>query len=199
VPRLLGRWAVVAVLLTAGCHGPALHAGANQAAADQTDVWFMQHMVPHLWQATSIASLTRAQISHPALAGLADGITRRDEADIEQLQEWLSLQGLAPHGHSHQRVDNRRQTDLERLSRLHGTAFDLAFLEVMTARDRAGVTMAATEAHQGTRPEVRQLARRMLDQLRAEIRRMDAWKRAWSTRGHRYAALPARSRAAGGT
>ena len=195
MPRLLGRWAVVAVLLTAGCHGPAPHVGAREAAADQTDVWFMQHMVPHLWQATSIASLTRGQISHPALAGLADGMARRDEADIEQLQEWLSLQGLAPHGHSHQRVDNRRQTDLERLSRLRGTAFDLAFLEVMTACDRAGASMAVTELRRGTRPEVRRLARRMLDQLQAEIRRMDAWRRAWSSRGR--SALTARSRAGG--
>jgi uncharacterized protein (DUF305 family) len=161
-------------------------AGSPTAAAtDQTDVWFMQHMIPHLWQTSSIAFLTRDQITHPELARLADTITRRDQGDIDQLQGWLSLQGLAPHGHSHQRIETREQTDLERLSRLRGIALDLALLEVMTARERAGITMAATEARHGTRPDVRQLARRMLVQQRADIRQMDAWNKAWATAGWR--------------
>ena len=179
--RLAG-WAIIVALLAAGCRGPVPPAGSPTAAtADQTDVWFMQHMVPHLWQASSIAFLTRDQITHPELAQLAAAITRRDQGDIDRLQGWLSLQGLAPHGHSHQRVDTRKQTDLERLSRLRGLALDLALLEVMTARERAGITMAATEARQGTRPEVRQLARRMLVEQRADIRQMDAWKQAWTS------------------
>jgi uncharacterized protein (DUF305 family) len=187
----LRQWVIVVALLAAGCGGPALHAGPPAAAApDQTDVWFMQHMVPHLWQATSIAFLTRDQITHPALARLADTITRRCQADIDQLQDWLSVQGLAPHGHSHQRVDTRMQTDLERLSRLGGAGFDMAFLEVMTARDRASVTMAATEVRRGSRPEVRQLARRMLGELQAEIRQMHAWKQAWSTPRSSHPAAP---------
>ena len=176
----LGGWAIVVALLAAGCRGPVPLAG-SPTAADQTDVWFMQHMIPHLWQASTIAFLSRDQITHPELAHLANTITRRDQGDIDQLQGWLFLQGLAPHGHSHQRVDTRKQTDLERLSRLRGIALDLAFLDVMTARERAGITMAATEARQGTRPEVRQLARRMLVEQRADIRRMDAWKKTWAT------------------
>jgi uncharacterized protein (DUF305 family) len=179
--RLRG-WAIMVALLVGGCHGPVPRAGPPAPAADQTDVWFMQHMVPHLWQVVSIASLTRAQVTHPALGRLADAIAQRDQADINQLQGWLYLQGLAPHGHSHQPVDNRKQTDLQRLSQLHGTAFDLAFLGVMTARDRAGITLAAAEAGRGSRLEVRQFARRMLSQQQAEIRQMNAWKEAWSTR-----------------
>jgi uncharacterized protein (DUF305 family) len=50
----------------------------------------------------------------------------------------------------------------------------------MTARDHAGVTLAATEVQQGGRPEVRQLARRLQDELQAEIRQLHRWKQAWS-------------------
>jgi uncharacterized protein (DUF305 family) len=186
----LGAWAILVVLLAAGCHGPVPGASPPAPAADPTDVWFMQHMVPHLWQVVSIASLTRAQVTHPALGRLADTMARRDQADITRLQGWLYLQGLAPHGHSHQPVDNRKQTDLERLSQLHGTAFDLAFLEVMTARDRAGITLAAAEARRGSRQDVRQLAGRMLSQQQAEIRQMNAWRRAWSTASSRSRSHP---------
>ena len=182
MPGRLAQWAIAVTLVAAGCTPPNPHASTpTSAATDQTDVWFMQHMVPHLWQTTSIAFLTRDHITHPALNRLADAINRRGQAEIQQLQEWLSQQGLAPHGHSHQRVDNRNQTDLERLSRLRGAAFDLAFLQVMTARDHAGIKMTRIEAAQGTLPEVRQLARQMLVEQQARVRQMDAWTMAWST------------------
>ena len=70
--------------------------------------------------------------------------------------------------------------DLERLSRLRGTAFDLALLQVMTARDLAGIKLAMIETSQGNLPEVRQLARQMLVEQQARVRQMDDWTKAWS-------------------
>jgi uncharacterized protein (DUF305 family) len=178
----VGRWAIIVALLAAGCHGPVPVAGAPAAVADQTDVWFMQHMVPHLRQVSSIAFLDRDRITRPELARLADWITRRDQAAIDRLEGLLALQGLAPHGHSHQKVDGRNQTDLERLSRLRGAALDLKLLEALAARERAGIAMAATELRHGTHPEVRELARQLLDEQRADIRQLDAWRNAWAGR-----------------
>ncbi len=181
-------WIALALLL-GGCAGPGSRAaGTAPAATDQTDIWFMQHMVPHLWRQTSIASLTRAHLTHPEPARLAETMTRRNLADIGQLQAWLSLHGLAPHGHSHQRVDNRQQTDLERLTGLGRDGLDLAFLDVMTARDRAGIAICAAELRRGTHPQVRQLAERMLTDQQRRLRRLRAWKHAWSTASSRAGA-----------
>jgi uncharacterized protein (DUF305 family) len=69
---------------------------------------------------------------------------------------------------------------LARLSRAHGARFDLAFLEVMTARHRAGLRMTAPEARSGGVPEVRELARQMQAELEAQVEQMTAWRRAWS-------------------
>jgi uncharacterized protein (DUF305 family) len=176
VRHRFGCWIVVA-LLVAGCtaqrsHGPVVN--------DQTDVWFMQHMVPYLRQTTSVVSLTRGHLTDPVLARLADTVIRRSQADIDQLQGWLDRRGLSPHGHSHQRVDDRRQTDLERLSRLRGSALDLAFVQVLTERDRAGIKLAATEARDGSLPEVRQLARQLLAAQEAQAEQMRNWRKAWS-------------------
>jgi uncharacterized protein (DUF305 family) len=165
------------LLLAAGCAAPVSRAGAPApTAGDQTDVWFVQHMIPHLRQTTSIAILTRGQITYPALDRLAGRISRRGQADIDQLQRWLDRRGLAPHGHSHQRIDNRR-SDLERLSRLQGTAFDRALLQVMTARHRGAIAMAAIQRRQGTLPEVRQLAEQLVVEQQAQLRQLDALKR----------------------
>jgi phage-related minor tail protein len=117
----------------------------------------------------------------PQLARLADTKARRDQTDSDRLLGWLTSRGLAPHGHSHQRIDNRQPTDLERLARLRGMRLDLSFLDVMLARDRTGITICGAEVRHGRLPEVRQLARRMLIDQQQELQQLRAWKQVWST------------------
>ena len=137
-------------------------------------------MVPHLLQDTSIAYLTRARLTDPELVRLANRIHRRAQPDTAQLLEWLAECGLSPHGHSHQPGDRLRRSDLERLSQLHGAALDLAFVKVMTARDRSGTKLAATEARTGSVPAIRQLARQLLAEQQARTATLQSWRRAWS-------------------
>ena len=160
-------------MLAAGCAAPPVN---QPVVSDQTDVWFAQHMVPHLLQDTSIAYLTRDRLADPELAQLADGIHRNGQQHAAELQGWLAERGLAPHGHSHQRGDTLRQSDLERLSRLHGAALDLAFVNVMTTRHRAGGKLAATEARDGRVPAVRQMARQLLAEQQGQIARLRTWR-----------------------
>jgi hypothetical protein len=49
------RWLVVVTLLAAGCTRPAAPA---PAVDDRTDVWFLQHLVPHLRRTTVVVPLT---------------------------------------------------------------------------------------------------------------------------------------------
>ena len=170
---------MVVALLAAGCT-TAPDAGQPVLASDRTDVWFMQHMVPHLRQTASILELARDRGTRAEVARLADTIDRQGQAHLAQLQTWLDGRGLAPHIHSHQPADRRGAGDLERLSRVRGPRFDLAFLEVMTARHRAGGRLAGAEARDGGVPEVRQLARRLLAQQQAQTTTMTSWTRAWS-------------------
>ena len=104
--------------------GRRLHTGdpAHAVVDDRADVWFLQHIVPYLRQTMVMTSLTRDQLGDPRLVRLADGIIRQSQADIDRLQGWLDHRGLSAHGHSHLRVDARRQADLERLARLRGPA-----------------------------------------------------------------------------
>jgi uncharacterized protein (DUF305 family) len=147
---------------------------------DQTDVWFAQHMVPHLLQDTSIAYLTRARLSDPELVRVANRIHRRDQLEAVRLVEWLAERGLSPHGHSHQSGDRLRRSDLERLSSLDGAALDLAFVKVMISRDRAGTKLAATEAQAGSVPAIRQLAHQLLAEEQARRATLQSWQRAWA-------------------
>jgi len=176
VGRRLGCWVVIAVL-AAGCATPG---DADQPPAnDQTDIWFMQHMVPHLLQTTSIVDLARDRITRPELARLADSIDQQGQAHLQQLQSWLNERGLAPYD-PQQDPSSRKATELERLAQVSRAKFDLAFLKVMTSRHRAGIRLAAAELRAGTVPEARELARQLLAELQAQVQQMTAWTRAWS-------------------
>jgi uncharacterized protein (DUF305 family) len=176
--RRLGWWVVV-VCLIAGCGPATSHA---PVVNDQADVWFLQHMVPYLRQTMVMTSLAREQLGDPKLMRLADAITRQSQADIDQLQGWLDQRGLSAHGHSHQRVDARRETNLERLARLRGPDLDRAFVQVMTARARTGSRLAANEARDGSLPEVRQLARQLEVGQQHQIQQLHSWQQTASNR-----------------
>ena len=166
--RRLVCWSVLVAVAVTGCARPAPDQPA--AASDQTDVWFCQHLVPHLRQTTSVVAYAQDRVTRPELARLARTVDRQAAAHLQLLQAWLDQRGLAPHTHSHQPVDSPRRSDLERLAALRGSRFDLAFLEVMAARQRVSARLAAVELSSGSRPEVRQLAERLLAEQRAQAR-----------------------------
>jgi len=171
VRRRFGWW--VLVLCLAGCT-PATSQGP--VVDDQADIWFLQHMIPHLRQTMVATSLTREQLDDPRLVRLADAITRRSQADIDQLQGWLDQRGLSAHGHSHQPVDGRQRTDLERLARLRGRALDRTFARIMATRARTASRLATNEARAAGLPEVRQFALQMAADQQRQVRLLQSWK-----------------------
>jgi uncharacterized protein (DUF305 family) len=177
--QLVAAVAMVAAL-AAGCAAPAADRLPAAVAADATDVWFMQHLVPHLRQTVAVVALSEDRITRPELARLAEATRRRSQAHLQRLQAWLDRRGLAPHGHSHQAVDQQPRSDLERLARVPDPRFDAAFAAVLAARHRAGDRLAAAELRQGSLPEVRQLARRLRAEHRRQLRQLRAWTNAWS-------------------
>jgi uncharacterized protein (DUF305 family) len=164
---------VVIAALIAGCAS----SDADQPPpSDHIDVWFAQHMVPHLLQTAAILHLAQDRTTRPELARLATTMDRQGQAHLAQLQEWLASRGLAPYD-PQQDPNRRKETDLARLAQTGKTKFDSAFLEVMTTRHRAGIRMAAAEVRSGGVPEVRELARQMQAELQTEVEQMTAWRR----------------------
>jgi uncharacterized protein (DUF305 family) len=167
---------VVIAVVAAGCAPPETN---QPSVSDQTDVWFAKQMVPHLLQTTAIVDLAHDRITRPELARVADTIHRQGQAQLAQLQGWLASRGLAPYD-PQQDPNRRKETDLARLTRIHGAKFDLAFLKVMASRHRASSKPAATEARTGSVPEVRELAQQLLAEQQDQIGKMASWTRAWS-------------------
>jgi uncharacterized protein (DUF305 family) len=180
VQRQFGFRIIVAVaIMAAGCAAPVRDQPTAAAVADATDVWFMQHLVPHLRQIISVIDLSSDRITRPQLARLVEATRRQSQAHLQLLQAWLDRRGLAPRGHSHQAIDQQPQSDLERLGRVPDARFDRAFAAVLTARQRGGDRPAA-ELRGGSLPEVRELARQLQAEHRPQLRQLTAWRNAWS-------------------
>ena len=165
--RRLGWW-LLAIVLTTGC--TTSNAGQG-TVSDQTDVWFAQHMVPHLLQNRAIVNLGGEQLTHAKLGRLTETIDQQSQANLQQLEGWLADRGLAPYD-PQQDPNRRKATDLERLSRVHQAGFDRAFLKVMTGRHRTALRMAAAEVRDGGVPEIRALARQMTTELHTQLQQM---------------------------
>ena len=110
---------------------------------------------------------------------MAGTVDQQGQAHLQQVQAWLDSRGLAPYD-PQQDPNHTKESDLARLSQVHGARFDLAFLEVMTARHQTALRMTGLELRDGGVPEARELARQMQLQLQAQLQQMTAWRRAWS-------------------
>ena len=119
--RRLGWWLLRAVLRPAV---PPPTPTRVQAAIKP--MWVSAAHGPHLLQTTAMVDLASDRITRPKLARLAATIGRQGQADLEQLQGWLADRGLSPYDPQLD-PDRSRETDLSRLSRVHGARFDVAF------------------------------------------------------------------------
>jgi uncharacterized protein (DUF305 family) len=91
-------------MLAAGC---TTSDETQRTGGDHTDVWFAQHMVPHLLQTSAIVDLAGDQFTRPRLARLAGAINRQSHVHLQQLQGWLEGRGLA--AYDSQQDPNRRK------------------------------------------------------------------------------------------
>jgi uncharacterized protein (DUF305 family) len=62
---------------------------------------------------------------------------------------------------------------------LQDTEFDLAFAEMMAAHHQGAIDMAKTELADGSLPEVKQFAQKVIDDQQKEINQLKQWEKEW--------------------
>jgi uncharacterized protein (DUF305 family) len=184
--------ALVAAIVLAACN----QGGQEQSSAPATpapndaDVAFTQNMIPHHQQAIDMAKLVDARTERPELRQLANSIVTSQGQEITQLQGWLNSWGkpATPEGMGHGGMEmpgTMSEADMNRLMDLQDTEFDLAFAEMMAAHHQGAIDMAKTELADGSLPEVKQFAQKVIDAQQKEVDQLEQWEKEWS-------ALPSR-------
>ena len=172
------------------------------------DRHFAVMMVPHHQGATDMAELALQKSERPEIRDLAEKIIEAQTEEIQQLEAAAqrltaeNTSGHHHHGHGHRHghhghgghgqsmnadmqgammdgMDGMDGMSLEELAKLSGDDFDKAFLEEMIAHHQMALEMAEMELQMGTDPELRAMAKTMIEDQQTEIELMQGWLEEW--------------------
>jgi uncharacterized protein (DUF305 family) len=190
-----GGLLAVSLVLTA-CGGSNAAAPANPAPSvsssapataqhDAADVAFAQSMIPHHRDAVAMAELAADRAQDPEVKALAEQIQAAQQPEIDQLTGFLSAWGaeVSPSnsmdGMGHGSTPSPSgmggmvsPAQMEQLRNATGTQFDEMFLTMMIEHHRSAVSAAQQEIEQGSNPDAKQLAEKIVADQTAEISRM---------------------------
>lgn len=151
--------------------------GPGRASAD---VGFARDMMTHHAQAVDMATLLRDRTDDPEMRQLALDIMLTQQAQIGQMQGWLTLWGY-PIARTDQAMSwmgmptsgpmpgMATPEQLNQLRKLEGIEADALFLQLMIPHHRSGVAMGQAALARAQRPEVRVLAQSIVDAQTSEI------------------------------
>jgi uncharacterized protein (DUF305 family) len=192
------RTAAFAVLLAlAACNGPsgaepvqppATTAAATSATAlpatvdgayNGTDVMFLQMMLAHHEPAAGLLELGRQKATRPDVRGLAGDLATAQVAETRTITGWLEAWGKPlvsdahPDAHAaHGGLPALGDKEIAELGRMGSAEFDTAFLNMLIGHRHGAVELARMEASGGQNPQVKALAARTDEAVRAQIQQL---------------------------
>jgi len=174
VPILAG------LLLLAGCATRAPEpspAPPTSAGFNQSDVMFLQMMLPHLEQGQTILRLAKERASRDDVRTLAAAIesTQADELATmsARLRDWRQPLTAQVNSHSeHGGMPATADKEIAALRKARGPDFDHRFLNVLIARQDDAIQLARVETATGSDPGAKALADRVDRSRSAQIRQM---------------------------
>lgn len=152
---------------------------------DSPDVGFARDMMAHHAQAVDMATLVRDRTEDPDMRQLALDILLTQQAQIGQMQGWLTAWGY-PIARTDPAMawmgmpttgpmpGMATPEQLNQLRSLKGTEAEALFLQLMIPHHRGGVAMGEAALARAKRPEVRALAQSIVDAQTSEIALMQA-------------------------
>jgi uncharacterized protein (DUF305 family) len=172
--------AVLATWLVAGCGSSGEHTAHDGAQSGvTTDRAFLNDMTPHHQLAIKMAEIAQQRAEHVEVKQVAASIVADQQGEVEEMSE-LRLQTSAGDDSSHLGMSEREMgmsSDAHALTR--AKPFDRAFIDAMVHHHQGAIAMAKAELAKGRDPQVRSLARRIIDQQQREIAQMNAWRKRW--------------------
>jgi uncharacterized protein (DUF305 family) len=178
--------AAAATGLLAGCGGnttsanttaPAPSAASNAPAAgqqhNQADVVFLQNMIPHHQQAIMMSQMALTHAATPKVKDLAARIQAGQNPEIQQMRGLLAAWGVSANpGGMGPMGGMMGGAGGMGPGMMTGTTFDRTFLQNMIVHHQGAIDMSQTKLAQGSNPETRQLAQKIINTQQAEIKEM---------------------------
>jgi uncharacterized protein (DUF305 family) len=182
------------VTLVACGSGGATTAGGSSASSDmpgtsQTtaadvgrfnaqDQAFASDMITHHRQAVEMAGLASGRSANPKVLALAKRIEAAQQPEIDDMTGWLDAWGsampedMSEHDMGDSMPGMMSAADVADLKKLKGAEFDGMFLTMMIDHHEGAITMAETQATDGSNPDAVALAKAVITAQTTEITEM---------------------------
>ncbi|MFF0316689.1 DUF305 domain-containing protein [Micromonospora sp. NPDC005252] len=164
-----------------GTSAPAASASAG-AVFNDADVMFAHMMVVHHRQAIEMASLADTRAASSDVKALATKIKQAQQPEIDTMNGWLTAWGRPAPMASASGMDMgmghgpmpgvMSDADMTQLAKAKGAEFDKQFLTMMISHHQGAITMAQQETAQGSNPDAKTLAAKIIGDQQAEITQM---------------------------
>jgi uncharacterized protein (DUF305 family) len=165
--------------------------GGNATAADTaremveedggySDRAFIDAMVPHHQGAVEMAEVALENAEHREIRDLAEDVVTAQKAEIEKLRAIkVEEYGTSeiPSGMDQGEMDAMGMTDPQGLAERR--PFDKAFIDAMIPHHESAIAMANAALDGSDNPEVRKIARAIVEAQEKEIAQMEAWRQDW--------------------
>jgi len=155
---------------------------ANAASAPY-DLQFIDTMTAHHSGALDMAKMVDGRTQNADLKKFAAQIIKEQEKEIAEMKDWREkwFKG-APRAINMEMpgMMDSMKMDMSKLSGAKDKAFDLMFIEMMTAHHTGAVSMAKEALTKSEKPEIKTLAGNIIKAQEAEIKMMNEWKEKWS-------------------
>lgn len=199
---------MMAAILIAGCTSAGATPNGNQppetemsgvstaevsiTGASDFDQMFINMMVPHHQGAVEMARIAQERAEHPEVKEMADAIISGQDEEITLMKNWKQdwygssdtpsmsempslhdMPGMGAAGHA---MDMQAEVDLLKNA---PEPFDLAFIDAMIPHHQSAIDAAIQALNEAQRPEIKDLAQKIIDAQQEEIDRMLAWRETW--------------------
>lgn len=165
-----------------GC-STATPSGMGMMSQQQADRHFILMMIPHHQGAVDMANLALSKANHQEIKKLAEAIKTNQNREIEQMKawykQWYGTEVPASSGRGMMSMysgGGMMRADLESLK--NAPNFDKAFIEQMIPHHKMAVMMAGMVLD-SKHPEIRNLAKSIIQNQSTEIEQMQQWYQTW--------------------
>jgi len=145
-----------------------------------SDQRFIDMMVPHHRMAVQMAQLALQKGQHPEIKRLATSIISSQQQEIQALKNLKKrLYGTSDTPTMMNAVDlaNTGMLMPDQLAQQH--PFDQAFIDSMIPHHASAIGMASVALMRSTNPNIKRIARAIVDAQSQEIGKMIQWRKLW--------------------
>jgi len=157
------------------------------AASAPYDLQFLDTMTHHHQGALDMAKVAVEKTQNAELKAFAQKIIKDQEKEIAQMKDWrekwfagkpqamnMEMPGMG---------DGMKMMMGDGMKKMEAASekeFDLMFLDMMTPHHEGAIPMSKEALTKAEHPEIKTLANQIIKAQEEEIKRMQAWKTAWS-------------------